>query len=52
MLNEEDIIIFSTSSKKPLLTDKDLSDIDSKRKNKITLVDLSVPRNIKLKKYY
>ena len=52
MLNEVDIIIFSTSSKKPLLTDKDLSDIDSKRKNKITLVDLSVPRNIKLKKYY
>ena len=51
MLNEVDIIIFSTSSK-PLLTDKDLSDIDSKRKNKITLVDLSVPRNIKLKKYY
>ena len=52
MLNKVDIIIFSTSSKTPLLTDMDLSNIDSKRKNKITLVDLSVPRNIRIKKHY
>ena len=47
-----DIIIFSTSSKKPLLTDKDLLHIDSKRNKKIILVDLSVPRNIIINKNY
>ena len=52
MLNKVDIIIFSTSSKTPLLTDMDLSNIDSERINKITLVDLSVPRNIRIKKHY
>ena len=47
-----DIIIFSTSSKKPLLTDKDLLNIDSKRNKKIILVDLSVPRNIIINNNY
>ena len=52
MLNSVDIIIFSTSSKKPLLFDIDLKNIDKQRKNKIVLVDLSVPRNIVIKKTY
>ena len=52
MLNSVDIIIFSTSSKKPLLSDIDLKNIDKQRKNKIVLVDLSVPRNIVIKKTY
>ena len=52
MLNSVDIIIFSTSSKKPLLSDIDLKNIDKKRKNKIVLVDLSVPRNIVINKTY
>ena len=47
-----DIIIFSTSSKKPLLTDSDLTNIDTKRNKKIVLVDLSVPRNIVIDKNY
>ena len=47
-----DIIIFSTSSKKPLLTDKDLLHVDSKRNKKIILVDLSVPRNIIINNNY
>ena len=50
-LESVDIIIFSTSSKKPLLTDKDLLNIDSKRNKKI-LVDLSVPRNIIINNNY
>ena len=52
MLNSVDIIIFSTSSKKPLFSDIDLKNIDKQRKNKIVLVDLSVPRNIVIKKTY
>ena len=52
MLNSVDIIIFSTSSKKPLLSDIDLRNIDTQRKNKIVLVDLSVPRNIVIEKTY
>ena len=51
-LESVDIIIFSTSSKKPLLTDKDLVHIDSKRNKKIILVDLSVPRNIIINNNY
>ena len=52
MLNSVDIIIFSTSSKKPLLSDIELRNIDTQRKNKIVLVDLSVPRNIVIEKTY
>ena len=51
-LKDIDIVIFSTSSKTPLIKDDDLSEIDLIRSNKITFVDLSVPRNIKLKKNY
>ena len=52
MLNSVDIIIFSTSSKTPLLTDDDLKNFDNQRKDKIILVDLSVPRNIVIEKTY
>ena len=41
-----DVVIFSTSSKSPLLTKKDIEQKIKKRKNKILLVDLSVPRNL------
>ena len=41
-----DVVIFSTSSKSPLLTKKDLKQKIKKRKNKLVLVDLSVPRNL------
>ena len=51
-LKDIDIVIFSTSSKTPLIKDNDLREIDRIRSNKITFVDLSVPRNIKLKKKY
>ena len=52
MLDSVDIIIFSTSSKTPLLTDNDLKNFDNQRKDKIILVDLSVPRNIVIEKTY
>lgn len=51
-LDSVDIIIFSTSSKTPLLTDDDLKNFDNQRKDKIILVDLSVPRNIVIEKTY
>ena len=41
-----DVVIFSTSSKSPLLTKKDIEQNIKKRKNKLLLVDLSVPRNL------
>ena len=41
-----DVVIFSTSSKSPLLTKKDLEPIIRDRGNKLLLVDLSVPRNL------
>ena len=41
-----DVVIFSTSSKSPLLTKKDLEQKIKKRKNKLLLVDLSVTRNL------
>ena len=41
-----DVVIFSTSSKSPLLTKKDIEQKIKKRNNKLLLVDLSVPRNL------
>ena len=41
-----DVVIFSTSSKSPLLTKKAIEQKIKKRKNKLLLVDLSVPRNL------
>ena len=41
-----DVVIFSTSSKSPLLTKKDIEQNVKKRNNKLLLVDLSVPRNL------
>ncbi|MAI82822.1 MAG: hypothetical protein CMD10_01140, partial [Flavobacteriales bacterium] len=41
-----DVVIFSTSSKSPLLTKKDLKPIIRDREHKLLLVDLSVPRNL------
>ena len=41
-----DVVIFSTSSKSQLWTKKDLELKIKKRKNKLVLVDLSVPRNL------
>ena len=41
-----DVVIFSTSSKSPLLTKKDIKQNIKKRNNKLLLVDLSVPRNL------
>lgn len=41
-----DVVIFSTSSKSPLLTKKDIEKNIKKRNNKLLLVDLSVPRNL------
>ncbi len=43
---KSDVVIFSTSSKSPLLTKKDIESNIKKRKNKLLLVDLSVPRNL------
>ena len=41
-----DVVIFSTGSKSPLLTKKDIEEKIKKRNNKLLLVDLSVPRNL------
>ena len=41
-----DVVIFSTGSKNPLLTKKDIEKNIKKRNNKLLLVDLSVPRNL------
>ena len=41
-----DVVIFSTGSKSPLLTKKDIDQNIKKRNNKLLLVDLSVPRNL------
>ena len=41
-----DVVIFSTGSKSPLLTKKDIEENIKKRNNKLLLVDLSVPRNL------
>jgi glutamyl-tRNA reductase len=41
-----DVVIFSTGSKSPLLTKKDIEQNIRKRNNKLLLVDLSVPRNL------
>ena len=41
-----DVVIFSTGSKSPLLTKKDIELKIKKRNNKLLLVDLSVPRNL------
>ncbi|MAQ60172.1 MAG: glutamyl-tRNA reductase [Flavobacteriaceae bacterium] len=41
-----DVVIFSTGSKSPLLTKKDIEKNIKRRNNKLLLVDLSVPRNL------
>ena len=47
-----DFVIFLTSSKKPLITDKDLSLLSIPLSKKIMFIDLSVPRNIKIERFY
>ena len=47
-----DFVIFLTSSKKPLITDKDLALLSTQLSKKIMFIDLSVPRNIKIKRFY
>tara|TARA_B100000965_G_scaffold406405_1_gene445160 strand:+ start:275 stop:1471 length:1197 start_codon:yes stop_codon:yes gene_type:complete len=47
LMSSYDVVIFSTSSKKPLVSFEQTNAIIKERKQKnITLVDLSVPRNI------
>ena len=45
-IKNSDVVIFSTSSKTPLLNKSDLSKIMTNRTNNLLLVDLSVPRNL------
>ena len=45
-IKNSDVVIFSTSSKTPLLNKSDLSKIMTNRKKNLLLVDLSVPRNL------
>ena len=45
-INNSDVVFFSTSSNKKLLSKKDLSQIMNKRDKTLLIVDLSVPRNI------
>ena len=46
-INKVDVIVFSTSSDKPLITKEDINKLYDTKKNKNTLfIDLSVPRNI------
>ena len=46
-INNVDIVVFSTSSHKPLISKKDIEMIyDLKQNKKLLFIDLSVPRNI------
>ena len=45
-INNSDVVFFSTSSNKKLLSKKDLEKIMKDRDNPLLIVDLSVPRNI------
>ena len=45
-LKKVDVAIFSTSSKNPLLSKKEVEKIMSERDNELLMIDLSVPRNI------
>ena len=45
-IKNSDVVIFSTSSKTPLLNKSDLSKIMTNRTKDLLLVDLSVPRNL------
>ena len=46
-INDVDIVVFSTSSEKPLISKKDIEKVYNSKKNKSLLfIDLSVPRNI------
>jgi len=47
-----DFVIFLTSSKKPLITDEDLALLSTQISKKIMFIDLSVPRNIKIERFY
>ena len=47
-----DFIIFLTSSNKPLITDKDLTSLSKLLSKKILFIDLSVPRNIRIERFY
>ncbi len=46
-INDVDIVVFSTSSEKPLISKKDIEKVYNSKKNQTLLfIDLSVPRNI------
>ena len=45
-IHNSDVVFFSTSSNKKLLSKKDLSEIMNNRDTSLLIVDLSVPRNI------
>ena len=45
-IHNSDVVFFSTSSNKKLLSKKDLSEIMNNRVKSLLIVDLSVPRNI------
>ena len=45
-IKNSDVIFFSTSSKKMLLNKSEIKEIIKLRKNKLIMVDLSVPRNL------
>ncbi len=46
-----DVVIFCTSSKKPIIKKEELVDISNKRDNELLILDLSVPRNIPISAY-
>lgn len=45
-IKNSDVVFFSTSSKKMLLNKREIKEIIKLRKNKLIMVDLSVPRNL------
>ena len=45
-IHNSDVVFFSTSSNKKLLSKKDITEIMNKRDKSLLIVDLSVPRNI------
>ena len=51
-LLQTDIVIFSTSSKVPLISEKEISQISSFRSSDLLIIDLSVPRNVVIKETY
>ena len=51
-LIDTDVVIFSTSSKTPLISESEISNISKNKSSELLIIDLSVPRNVIIKNNY